>query len=79
MAPAPSGGTVPPAATATAALGPEGLALDDNPHTTQLDLARVYIDMGDQEGAREVLNDLVREADGSVREEAERLLAQLKG
>jgi pilus assembly protein FimV len=54
----------------------DGMLLDD-PLSTKLDLAKVYLDMGDRDGAREVLQDLVGEAQGSLKEEAEALLAKI--
>ena len=54
----------------------DGMLLDD-PLSTKLDLAKVYLDMGDRDGAREVLQDLVGEAQGSLKEEAEALLTKI--
>ncbi|WP_157725177.1 FimV/HubP family polar landmark protein [Vogesella sp. LIG4] len=54
-----------------------GLDVSDDPLSTKLDLARVYLDMGDKEGAREVLEELVKEAQGSLKAEAEALLNTL--
>ncbi|WP_370459750.1 FimV/HubP family polar landmark protein [Aquitalea sp. LB_tupeE] len=69
-----------PAASAVSAVEPapvaDGMLLDD-PLSTKLDLAKVYLDMGDRDGAREVLQDLVGEAQGSLKEEAEALLAKI--
>jgi len=48
-----------------------------DPLSTKLDLARVYLDMGDKEGAREVLEELAAEAQGGLKAEAEALLASL--
>jgi pilus assembly protein FimV len=45
--------------------------------STKLDLARVYLDMGDRDGAREVLGDLIRESQGKLKEQAEALLASI--
>jgi pilus assembly protein FimV len=42
-------------------------------------LAKVYLDMGDSDGAREVLKELLEEAQGPLKEEAESLLAKLGG
>jgi pilus assembly protein FimV len=53
-------------------------ALDDA-LATKLDLARVYLDMGDSEGAREVLLELQKEAQGALKQQAEDMLAQLAG
>jgi pilus assembly protein FimV len=44
---------------------------------TKLDLARAYIDMGDPEGARSILEEVLKEGNPSQRKEAERLLAGL--
>lgn len=69
-----------PAATpapAAEAVSTAGLDVSDDPLSTKLDLARVYLDMGDKEGAREVLEELVKEAQGSLKAEAEALLDSL--
>ena len=57
--------------------GTEGLSVSDDPLATKLDLARVYLDMGDKDGAREVLEELAAEAEGSLKQEAEKLLSAL--
>ena len=44
---------------------------------TKLDLARAYIDMGDPEGARSILDEVLAEGNPVQRKEAERLLAGL--
>jgi pilus assembly protein FimV len=44
---------------------------------TKLDLARAYIDMGDPEGARSILDEVLKEGNPNQRKEAERLLAGL--
>jgi len=44
---------------------------------TKLDLARAYIDMGDPEGARSILGEVVEEGDEAQREEARELLDNL--
>jgi pilus assembly protein FimV len=44
---------------------------------TKLDLAKAYQEMGDQAGAREILEEVVRDGDASQREIAESLLQQL--
>ncbi|MEM9171250.1 MAG: FimV/HubP family polar landmark protein [Pseudomonadota bacterium] len=44
---------------------------------TKLDLARAYVDMGDPEGARSILGEVVNEGDESQREEAQALLDSL--
>ena len=44
---------------------------------TKLDLARAYVEMGDQEGARSILEEVVAEGDDGQRDDAEKLLSQL--
>jgi pilus assembly protein FimV len=44
---------------------------------TKLDLARAYIDMGDPEGARSILEEVLKEGSANHKQEAERLLAGL--
>lgn len=53
-----------------------GAELDD-PVTTKIDLARAYIDMGDKEGAREILQEALHEGTSEQKSTAESLLAQL--
>ncbi|MFA5824482.1 MAG: FimV/HubP family polar landmark protein [Gallionellaceae bacterium] len=44
---------------------------------TKLDLAKAYQEMGDQDGAREILEEVLRDGDEAQRETAQALLAQL--
>jgi pilus assembly protein FimV len=44
---------------------------------TKLDLARAYMDMGDPEGARSILEEVLHEGSATQRQEAERLIASL--
>jgi pilus assembly protein FimV len=44
---------------------------------TKLDLARAYMDMGDPEGARSILEEVLQEGNPQQRKEAERLVASL--
>ncbi len=44
---------------------------------TKLDLARAYIDMGDPDGARSILEEVMSEGNGGQKQEAERLIANL--
>lgn len=44
---------------------------------TKLDLARAYLDMGDPDGARSILNEVIEEGDSSQRQEARHLLDNL--
>lgn len=54
-------------------------AKDDHWHevATKLDLAKAYQEMGDAAGAREILEEVVREGDAEQRETAGKLLQQL--
>lgn len=67
----------------TAARG-NGAASDDEPSAeviqevdTKLDLARAYEEMGDKEGARELIEEVLREGSTSQRQAANRLLERL--
>jgi len=42
---------------------------------TKLDLARAYLEMGDREGAREILQEVLGEGDSKQKSEADKLLA----
>jgi pilus assembly protein FimV len=44
---------------------------------TKLDLAQAYIDMGDADGARDILNEVVNEGDAGQKDEAKELLSRL--
>ncbi|EKT4466133.1 LysM peptidoglycan-binding domain-containing protein [Pseudomonas putida] len=44
---------------------------------TKLDLARAYIDMGDHQGARDILDEVVKDGDDEQRQEAEDMLSRL--
>ncbi len=44
---------------------------------TKLDLARAYLEMGDKEGAREILDEVVKEGDAGQRQDAQNLIASL--
>jgi pilus assembly protein FimV len=44
---------------------------------TKLDLARAYVDMGDPEGARSILEEVLKEGSAAHKQEAERLMAVL--
>lgn len=78
--------TVPDTAyTATQKISSEDLALPDlEPVTmsevgTKLDLARAYMDMGDPEGARNILEEVLQEGSVTQKQEAKRLLESLPG
>lgn len=55
---------------------PEELDIGD-PISTKLDLARVYIEMGDSEGAREILEEVLAEGDDARKAEARALMDTL--
>jgi pilus assembly protein FimV len=44
---------------------------------TKLDLAKAYVDMGDSDGARSILDEVIEEGDADQKKQAEELLAQL--
>jgi len=76
--------TVPDAAfAATQRLASEELALPDlEPVTmsevgTKLDLARAYMDMGDPDGARNILEEVLHEGSAAQKQEAQRLMESL--
>jgi pilus assembly protein FimV len=46
---------------------------------TKLDLARAYVDMGDPDGARNILNEVLTEGSASQKQEAQRLIESLPG
>lgn len=45
--------------------------------STKLDLARAYVDMGDAEGARDILQEVLKEGTAEQQEEARKLVAEL--
>ncbi len=78
--------TVPDAAfTSTQKLSSDDLALPDlEPVTmsevgTKLDLARAYMDMGDPDGARNILEEVMHEGSSTQKQEAQRLMESLPG
>jgi pilus assembly protein FimV len=46
---------------------------------TKLDLARAYMDMGDPDGARSILDEVLSEGSASQKQEAQRLIETLPG
>ena len=50
---------------------------DTDETTTKLDLARAYIDMGDAEGARDILDEVITEGSDVQQQEAREMLAKL--
>ena len=67
----------------TAAIAPEDLSSDLNDARTmtevgtKLDLARAYVDMGDPNGARSILEEVLDEGDEAQRQQAQQLLDSL--
>lgn len=67
----------------TAVLDFTAVPLDDEEEgeadmvATKLDLAKAYIDMGDSDGARNILDEVIKEGNDTQREEAQDLLAGL--
>jgi pilus assembly protein FimV len=59
-------------------VGPESLISSSEEVATKMDLARAYQEMGDIEGARELLQEVANEGDGAQREAARALLAGLR-
>ncbi|TGD71399.1 hypothetical protein E4634_19205 [Mangrovimicrobium sediminis] len=53
------------------------IAADANGMSTKLDLARAYIDMGDEDGARQILEEVVAEGSEENRSEAQALLDRI--
>jgi pilus assembly protein FimV len=59
----------------------EGLSLDsggDDAVATKLDLAREYLDLGDPEGARSLLEEVLKEGSSAQKAEAQRLMVQIR-
>lgn len=54
-----------------------GLITDGDEVATKLDLAKAYIDMGDEDGAQSTLQEVLAEGSPEQREEAESLLKQI--
>jgi pilus assembly protein FimV len=55
----------------------EGLLDSSDEVTTKLDLARAYIDMGDPEGARSILSEVMQEGSDDQKREADTIISQL--
>ena len=52
--------------------------VETNPVDSKLDLARAYLDMGDEDGARPVLMEVIKEGDLPQQAEARELLLRLE-
>jgi pilus assembly protein FimV len=69
---------------ADAALAPAPLPVDDDEFPgedgvgTKLDLAKAYLDMGDPEGARSMLEEVLAEGNDTQKGEARRLMGEIK-
>ena len=50
---------------------------EEDAATTKLDLARAYIDMGDEDGAREILGEVLQEGSNEQQQTANELLAKM--
>ena len=55
----------------------DNVSVSDDVIGTKLDLARAYMEMGDSDGARSMLLEVLAEASGAPRDEAQRLLDDL--
>jgi len=55
----------------------EGLLDVSDEVSTKLDLARAYLDMGDPEGARSILDEVLEEGNEAQKDEAGRLIAEI--
>jgi pilus assembly protein FimV len=55
----------------------EGLLQESDEIGTKLDLARAYMDMGDPDGARGILEEVIEEGNNEQKTEAENLISQL--
>jgi pilus assembly protein FimV len=53
------------------------IATESNGMSTKLDLARAYIDMGDEDGARQILEEVIAEASDDLKAEARALLDRI--
>jgi pilus assembly protein FimV len=67
--------------TPFAKAAPAGLPVEDfgggQEVSTKLDLAKAYADMGDKEGAREILQEVLKEGSPEQQEEARTLIAEM--
>lgn len=52
---------------------------DENEVSTKLDLARAYLDMGDKEGAKEILQEVLESGSAEQKEEAQGLIVTMGG
>jgi pilus assembly protein FimV len=55
----------------------DGKLADLDEVSTKLDLARAYIDMGDPDGARSILDEVMEEGSDNQKDEARDIMAQM--
>ena len=53
------------------------IAAESNGLSTKLDLARAYLDMGDEDGARQILEEVIAEGGDDIKAEASALLERI--
>ena len=77
--PAPMASAAEPASESSDDMGDEDFDFfaETDETTTKLDLARAYIDMGDAEGARDILDEVMAEGSDVQQQEAREMLAKL--
>ena len=63
--------------TAATGAGAAGAGEESEDVNTKLDLVTAYIDMGDKEGARELLDEVLKEGGAQQRERAQQMLSGL--
>ena len=52
---------------------------DDDMVNTKLDLAKAYIEMDDEEGARSILEEVIEEGNAAQKDEAQELIGKMGG
>ena len=57
---------------------PMASTFSEDPADTKLDLARAYLDMGDRDGARAMLEEVLAEGSATQKDEAHRLLGEMR-
>ena len=73
----PPAAPVDPHATQTMAVPAEDFFAGEDAIGTKLDLAKAYLDMGDPEGARSMLDEVMAEGNDTQKDEARKLLAEI--
>ena len=64
-------------ASPRSAMEPGTVASEGDEVGTKLDLAKAYIDMGDPEGARSILDEVMDEGNEQQKSEAQQLIQQM--